>query len=189
MKKILLTIFALAALHSVSQAQFSLGVTGGPSFATGNSANIINNGYSLGVDARYQVSPNVIAGLSFQRFSQGASLVGINVPGVDFTISPITALLAFTPMTEGVTPYVGIKGGIYDTQVGLGSLINISRTYFGVAPTAGILVPVSNAIDIHANVEYHTVFVNESIPLTEISLSENINFVPVNIGIAFKFGR
>ena len=189
MKKVLLTIFALVTLHSVSQAQFSIGVTGGPAFSTGNSSNIIDNGYGLGVDARYQISPNVMAGLSFQRFSYGANALGINIPGVDFTISPITASLAFTPMTEGITPYIGIKGGIYDTQVDLGSFFKVSRTYFGVAPTAGVLIPVSKAIDIHANVEYHTIFVNESIPLTEITLSENINFVPINIGVAFKFGQ
>ena len=188
MKKILFTILAVITLHTVSQAQFSLGVTGGPALSTGSSSNFIDNGYGLGIDARYQISPNVIAGLSFQRFSQGASLLGLNLPA-DFTISPITASVAFTPMTKGITPYVGIKGGIYDTRVDLGSLFDISRSYFGFAPTAGVLVPVSDLIDIHANVEYHTVFVNESIPLTEVSLSENINFVPINIGISFKLGQ
>ncbi|WKN46197.1 outer membrane beta-barrel protein [Tunicatimonas pelagia] len=189
MKKILFTILALVTLHSVSQAQFSLGVTGGPALSTGNSSNFIDNGFGLGIDARYQISPNVMAGLGFQRFSYDANALGINIPGVDFTINPITASVAFTPMTEGITPYVGIKGGIYDTRVGIGSLINVSRTYFGFAPTAGVLVPISKFIDIHANVEYHTLFVNESIPLTEISLSENINFVPINIGISFKLGQ
>ncbi|MGB3584918.1 MAG: outer membrane beta-barrel protein [Tunicatimonas sp.] len=189
MKKILFTILAVVTLHSVSQAQFSLGVTGGPAFSTGNSSNVIDNGYGLGIDARYQISPNVVAGIGFQRFSYGANAVGINIPGVDFTINPITASVAFTPMAQGVTPYVGIKGGIYDTRVDLGSLFGISRSYFGFAPTLGVLVPVSDLIDVHANVEYHTVFVNESIPLTEVSLSENINFVPINIGISFKLGQ
>ena len=188
MKKILFTILAIVTLHSVSQAQFSLGVTGGPALSTGGSSNFLDNGYSLGIDARYQVSPNVMAGLSFQRFSQGANLLGLNLPA-DFTISPITASVAFTPMTQGITPYVGIKGGIYDTRIDLGSLFDISRTYFGFAPMAGVLFPVSDLIDIHANVEYHTIFVNESIPLTEISIDQNINLVPINIGIAFKLGQ
>lgn len=187
MKRILFTILTLIAVHSVSQAQFSVGVTGGPSFSAGNSANIFDNGYNLGIEARYRASPNVMAGLAYQRFSFGASPLGFNIPGVDFTMSPITASLAFTPMTEGITPYVGIKGGIYDTRVN--SFIDISRTYFGFAPTAGILIPISKSVDIHANAEYHTVFVNESIPFTEISFNENITMIPINIGLSFKIGQ
>ena len=187
MKKILLTLFALVTIYSVSQAQFSVGVTGGPSFSTGNSANVFDNGYNVGIEARYQASPNVMAGISYQRFSFGVNALGLNIPGVDFTMSPVTASLAFSPMTEGFTPYVGIKGGIYNTQIN--SFINISRTYFGFAPTAGILIPISKSVDIHANAEYHTVFMNETIPFTEISLSENITMVPINIGLSFKLGQ
>jgi hypothetical protein len=187
MKKLLFTIFTLITIHTVSHAQLSVGVTGAPVFPMGNSANMADMGYGFGIDGRYQVSPNVMAGISFQRFAFSAAPLGFNIPGLDFTMSPIAASVAFTPMTDGIKPYVGIKGGAYNMKIN--SLIDISRTYFGFAPTAGILIPVSSTIDLYANAEYHTVFMNEAIPFTEMSFKENITLVPINIGLSFKIGQ
>ena len=189
MKKLLFTICTLVAIHTASHAQLSVGVSGAPVFPMGNTANIVDMGYGFGIDAKYQVSPNVMAGVSFQRFSFSASTFGLNIPGLDFSMTPIAASVAFTPMTEGIKPYVGIKGGAYNMKINSFSLFDFSRTYFGFAPTAGILIPINKNIDLHANAEYHTIFMNESIPFTEVKFKENITLVPINIGLSFKIGQ
>nr|WKN38402.1 outer membrane beta-barrel protein [Tunicatimonas sp. TK19036] len=187
MKKLLFTICTLIVIHTASHAQLSVGVSGAPVFPMGNFANISDMGYGFGIEGKYQVSPNVLAGVSFQRFSFSASPFGLNIPGFDFSLTPIAASLAFTPMTDGIKPYVGIKGGAYNMKIN--SFIDISRTYFGFAPTAGILIPINKNIDLHANAEYHTIFMNESLPFTEVQFKENITLVPINIGLSFKIGQ
>ncbi len=185
MKKIILIILINIGVFSLAHAQMSIGFSAAPVFPAGNFVNMADLGYGFGFSGNYTTSESVIIGIGVQHYRFGLSPLGFKVPGVNFALTPVTASVAFTPKTGPVKPYIGIGAGIYNFKID--SFIDVSRSYFGLAPKVGILYSVSNKIDFHADAAYNVVFVNESIPLTEISFKQNITFIPINIGIAVKF--
>ncbi len=185
MKTILFTLLLTAGSWTISQAQFILTPSAGPAFPTGNFANLAEMGYGFGLEGSYAINERVQAGVSFKHYRFGANAAGFSIPGLDFTMTPITASIAFSPATAGIQPYIGLSGGVYNVRVN--TFLSISRSYFGLAPTVGVRYPINSQIAIHANAEYHTVFVNESIPFTELAFDQNVSYIPINVGVSFKF--
>lgn len=185
MKTILLTLILSIGTWTISQAQFTLTPSAGPAFPTGNFANFAEMGYGFGLEGAYAISEHVRAGVSFKHYRFGANAAGFSIPGLDFTMTPITASVEFSPAVAGVQPYIGLRGGVYNVRVN--TFLSITRSYFGLAPTVGVRYPINSQIAIHANAEYHTVFVNESIPFTELVFDQNVSYIPINVGVSFKF--
>ncbi|MEK6481459.1 outer membrane beta-barrel protein [Catalinimonas sp. 4WD22] len=185
MKKILFTI-CFIGLFATAQAQLSITPRAGLSMPQGMLDNVAGNGFSYGLDLDYAINDNFRVGASFSQHRFNDEIAGFSFNVIDFSITPITASVKYVLPGTKLRPYIGLEGGLYNFKVGAAGF-NITREYWGLAPSLGVLYPVNERIDFFANAQYHIMYINETIPIADFQINQDIKFIPVNLGFSFKF--
>lgn len=185
MKKILFTI-CFIGLFATAQAQVSITPRVGLAMPQGLLDNVAGNGFGYGLDLDYAINDNLRIGASASQYRMGTELFGFNIDVVDFAITPITVSIKYILPGATLRPYLGLEGGMYNFTVEAVGF-NTTRQYFGLAPTLGLMYPVNERIDFFANAQYHIMYMNETIPIADFKINQDIKFIPVNLGFSFKF--
>lgn len=189
MKKLLLAILILMGVHSVSKAQLSITPHVSPAFPSGTFGNFAGTGFGYGLEGTYAINDNLSIGAAIDRYQFGAEILGFNIGNIKFNVTPITGTIRYFLPVEVIRPFVGFEAGVYNFSVNQAAIPD--RTYFGLAPTAGVLYPINDRLDFFANAKYQTLFINENINLLvrDLSIKQNIHFIPINVGLSFKFDQ
>lgn len=202
MKKIVLTICILIGIYFASQAQFSISPQVSPAFPVGPVNNYVDTGIGFGAEATYTINDQWRIGAAINRyhfnldiqpfgFDLGNFIDLENILGnlnFDFNIVPITGTVQYILPGGVILPYVGVEAGVYNISArGFG--LDITRSYFGLAPAIGVLYPMNDRLDLYANTKVQTVFVKESVPVLKDNLDEYLLFIPINVGVSFKFNQ
>lgn len=186
MKKILFSICLLTGLFASAQAQVSVTPRVSLAMPQGLLNNVAGNGFGYGVDLDYAVNDHVRVGASVGQYRFNGEFFGFNFNAIDFAITPITASVKYILPAAMLRPYIGLEGGLYNFRLGAMGF-NTNRQYFGLAPTLGVLYPVNERMDFFANAQYHIMYLNETIPVADFNINQNVRFIPINIGFSFKF--
>lgn len=186
MKKILFTICLMTGLFVAAQAQMSITPRASLAMPQGLLDRVAGNGFGYGLDLDYAVNDELRLGVSAGQYRFNAEVFGFNINAIDFTITPITASVKYLLPGTLLKPYIGLEGGMYNFRVGAAGF-NTSRQYFGFAPSLGVLYPINERMDFFANAQYHIMYLNETIPVADFNINQDIKFIPINIGFSFKF--
>lgn len=176
----------MTGLYAVAQAQVSVTPRVAYSMPQGFMSNIAGNGFGYGLDLDYAVSDNFRIGASFSQQNFNGEIAGFSISAVDFKVTPITASVKYVLPGTTLRPYIGLQGGIYNFSAGAAGF-DINREYWGLAPSLGVLYPVNEKIDFFASAQYHMMYLNENIPIADFNINQDIKFIPVNLGLSFKF--
>lgn len=186
MKKILFTICLMTGLYAAAQAQVSITPRASYTMPQGFMSNIASNGFGYGLDLDYAVNDNLRIGASFSQQHFNAEIAGFSLNMVDFKVTPITASVKYVLPGSTLRPYIGLQGGIYNFSAGAAGF-DITREYWGLAPSLGVLYPINDKLDFFADAQYHMMYLNENIPVADFNINQDLRFIPVNIGLSFKF--
>jgi outer membrane protein W len=186
MKKILFTICLLGSLFTVAQAQLSVTPRASLTMPQGLLDNFAGNGFGYGLDLDYAVNDHIRLGVSAAQHRFNAEVLGFNINAVDFTVTPITASVKYLLPGTAIRPYIGLEGGLYNFNVEAVGL-NTTREYWGLAPSLGVLYPINERMDFFASARYHIMYLDETIPVADFNINQDIKFIPVNFGFSFKF--
>ena len=183
MKKILFTIFILAGIHSVSNAQLSISPHLAPAIPLGTFGLVSNMGVGLGLETTYAINDNFRVGAAVDYYQFKTGIFGINLFGIKTTVMPLTGTVQYLFSGNKIRPYVGIEAGTSLVSI---NKININRNYFSLAPAVGVIYNINDRLDFFANAKYQTVYLRESISIGDFNIRQNIHFIPVNFGVSFK---
>lgn len=147
MKKLILTVFAVAALGYSSMAQFHVELGLNFNSPQGDFADQYDLGIGAYIEPKYALNENIDLGLliganGFAGASQDVG--GVTVSAEALTATTVLATGTYRFSTKGVTPYAGLGLGIYAFKAaeisvaGGGVDIGESNTEFGFAPRAGV---------------------------------------------------
>lgn len=187
MKKIIFTICFMMGLFAAAQAQVSITPRVSLAMPQGLLDRVAGNGFGYGLDLDYAVNEDFRLGVSAGQYRFNAEVFGFNINAIDFAVTPITASIKYLIPAATLRPYIGLEGGLYNFSIDAMGL-NMTRQYFGLAPTLGLLYPVNERMDFFANAQYHIMYLNETIPIGDnFNINQNIKLIPVNIGLSFKF--
>lgn len=186
MKKIIFTICLVTGLFAAAQAQMSVRPRASLAMPQGLLDNVAGNGFGYGLDLDYAINDELRVGVSAGQYRFNAEVFGFNINAIDFAVTPITASIKYILPAATLRPYVGLEGGLYNFRIDAMGF-NTSRQYFGLAPTLGVLYPVNERMDFFANAQYHIMYLNETIPVGDFKINQDIKFIPVNLGFSFKF--
>jgi len=212
MKKTITKMFAVAGMVAAtmftSNAQISVGVTGGLGLPMGDMASKdkmnIGNGFGGGITARYWLNEKMAVGLNASYFSFTPN----DIPS-GFTASigvmPITAAFDYYILEDGIKPFVGLEFGMINvspkvtgTFSGVGIESTASKTGLLVAPVIGVAYGITDAIDISLNAKYMYGITDGKIDFTNktggSSKTEsqdwfNTTYVGINLGVSYKIGN
>ncbi|WKN33633.1 outer membrane beta-barrel protein [Porifericola rhodea] len=185
MKRIIFTI-CLLGIMATAHAQVSITPRVGFAMPQGLFDNIAGNGFGYGLDLDYAINDKLRIGASAGQYLYNAEVFGININAVDFAITPVTTSIKYLLPATTLRPYIGIEGGMYHLKIDAAGF-NTTRQYFGIAPTLGLLYPVNEKIDFFASAQYHIMYLNETIPIGDFQIKQDIKFIPLNLGFTFKF--
>jgi opacity protein-like surface antigen len=172
-----LAVAAGAAGAQSSTRPFSLGISGGPSFPTGDAGDGLNTGFIVAGHLGIQPSVSPIGfrlDLGYNRWE---------VDGADANLRAISgtanAMLMFPTATgSSVRPYLSGGVGLYNTKgsvdVGDRTVSGDSETNFGLNAGAGIDFGLSG-LSTFVELRFHSIFTEE----------RNTNYVPVVFGVRF----
>lgn len=176
----------MTGLYAAAQAQVSVTPRASFTMPQGFMSNIAGNGFGYGLDLDYAVNDNLRIGASFSQQRFNAEIAGFNINAVDFKVTPITASVKYVLPGTTLRPYIGLQGGIYNFSAGAIGF-DITREYWGLAPSLGVLYPINDKIDFFADAQYHIMYLNENIPIADFNINQDIKFIPINVGLSFKF--
>ena len=171
MKKFYFALTLFFGLYFHSQAQFMVGGHLGPAFPLGRFSDIVNLGFGLGAEGKYLLNENLALGFNISWYSFGTGVDEVNQNITPFLLSAEYII----PQSTGLTPYFGLGIGVYRIAT---RFSNFSASYsdFGIAPTVGALYPLSDQLDLNANLKFNFVF----------SEGETSIFIPLNVGVLVK---
>lgn len=195
MKKIFLSICILLSVHAVAKAQLSITPHIGTAFPVGTFNSFTGTGLGFGLEATYALNDNLRVGVAVDRYQFDAQIPGLNLDvlgikllgNTKFNVTPITGTVQYILPGEVLRPYIGLEAGVYNFSIN--KLSGINRSYYGLAPTVGVLYPINDRLDFFANTKFQTVFVDENISIGDFSMKQNIYFIPVNVGVSFNFDQ
>lgn len=179
-------ICLVAGLFLSAKAQMSVTPHVGYSMPQGASSNFAGNGLSYGLALEYEVVENFKIGAAFSQHNFDGQIAGFNLNILDFRVTPITATAKYILPGNTLRPFFGLEGGLYNFSVGAAGF-DIERQYWGLAPSLGVLYPINANIDFFASAQYHMMNLDENIPVADFNISQDIRFIPVNLGVTFKF--
>jgi hypothetical protein len=198
-KKILLLSAVVCLLATTASAQFILGVQG--SYLSGSP----NAGtqYGVGAQGKIKVSNRVAVGGTFRTWFSNTETTGSgsSATAKADALSTLAGTLEFYLGSKVVQPYIGTDAGLYFTNVkittgsGSGNIDQSNKkTYFGVAPKAGIQFN-TGFISPFIQAQYHWLFgggTDITIPGigdTPIDAKSYDKFFTLDAGILFQIGR
>ena len=113
----------------------------------------------------------------------------LNLPellSLDLTATSWNGGVRFSWPLRRITPYVGAEGSTnLITAAGFG--LEVSRRYWGVAPVVGLEVSVAPRWSLRADTRLQTIFIEENIPFVEDIIDETLVFVPLQLGVVYRF--
>jgi opacity protein-like surface antigen len=178
MKKLqvfVVAIFCFVAFNA--NAQMSFGGTLGLTMPMGDFGTGLKTGFGLNVIGKYSLADNMAVGASV-----GYSSFGSGSENISFGVIPITGIFEYSFGEGAFKPYIGSDLGLYMFRskiTFLGVSSSSSSTYFGFAPTAGVMYDISDNLSFCANAKYNFV----------MSEGSNSTWIGLNAGIIFKLGK
>jgi opacity protein-like surface antigen len=212
MKKTITKMFAVAGMVAAtmltSNAQVSVGLTGGLGLPMGDMASKdkmnIGNGFGGGITARYWLNEKMAVGLNASYFSFTPNDIPSGVTA-SMSVLPISAGFDYYFMEEGIKPFVGLELGMVNNSIKFSQTVSgvtaestASKTGLLVAPVVGIAYGVTDAIDISLNAKYiygmtdGKVDVKTTFNGNSTTISQdwyNTTYVGINLGVSYKIGN
>lgn len=182
MKKIAFCLSFLCALLAFqAQAQFSVGATVGPQIPLGEFGEGFGVGFGFNLQGKYAINEQLNTGLNIGYNSFGASDSDIDA---STSITPITGFIEYVFASSGkIKPFVSADLGIYSIRTrvnvdfGFGSnSVSASRSFFGLAPAAGVLYGLNDAFSLNGGLKLHAIF----------SEGESTSFLGINVGVIYR---
>lgn len=184
MKKLVslfVVVGCLMVISNQSNAQISAGVTGGALIWSADGESITYPGGTLTL--RYGISDNLRIGANLGYFFKKESET---IEGTTFSSStswvPITGAIEYSFGGEKFSPYAGLDLGLYRLSASVdveGLDISVSDSYFGFAPTLGMMYNLSDNLALNANAKYHYILPGEE--------GEAQSLIGIGAGIVLKF--
>jgi len=147
MKKVLLTICAIAIFAISANAQFHVELGLNFNSPTGDFGDFYELGVGGYLEPKYAFNENIDLGLyvGVNGFAGADVDTGFGTASVDATsVTPILATGTYRFLTNKVTPYAGLGLGVYLTEsVGVdssGGTTDETVSEFGFAPRAGVYI-------------------------------------------------
>lgn len=183
MRKLRILVMAIISFVTFSaSAQIGIGGTVGLTLPMGDFGNGLNTGFGFNVMGKYNLSENMAVGASV-----GYSSFGTDVDGYSFGVVPITALLEYSFASGPFKPYFGSDLGLYMFRSKftiLGRSSSSTDTYFGLAPTAGVLYDINDNLSLCGNLKYNVTFTKDALDQNQTS-----TWLGINAGIIYKLGK
>ena len=183
MRKLRILVVAIFSLVTFNvSAQIGIGGTLGLTMPMGDLGDGLNTGLGFNVMGKYSLSENMAVGASV-----GYSSFGTESENFSFGVIPITGLFEYSFGSGVFKPYLGSDLGLYmfRTKVTFfGNSSSSSDTYFGFAPTGGVMYEISNNLSICGNLKYNMVFAKDALDNSTTS-----TWLGINAGIIFKLGK
>ncbi|MFM8837828.1 MAG: outer membrane beta-barrel protein [Bacteroidota bacterium] len=180
MKKLLtllMVTLCMLSIHNQSFAQLSVGATGGAAILSVEGESITFPGGTLTL--RYGIGENIRVGANLGYFVKSVNEGDLDISG-SISGVPITGTFEYSFGGESFSPYAGLDLGLYRLGVSIGgdgTNLTISDSYFGLAPTLGVMYNLSDNLALNANAKYHYVLVED----------EAQSLIGIGAGIVFKF--
>jgi hypothetical protein len=153
---IIILLFAFGFAHG----QIQVGATVGAQFPTGDFGDGAKIGIGFNIVGKYMINDHIAVGLN-----SGYSRFDTQIDGLSCTMIPVTGLFEYHFGVQNLRPYIGVDAGVYNYGARiefLGASESGSKTYFGFAPTGGILYGISDRLSFIANVKYNYVMAEVS---------------------------
>jgi outer membrane protein W len=183
MKRVIfITLMAFSIV--AASAQGNLGISGGVLFPTEDG---VKTGFGGTVSGEYLISPNIGLGVNVGYYIFG----NVDVIMVDesVTIGSVTPYLIPTFLTgkyyfltENIKPYAGVDIGLYTEGVRAttaGITVSVSKSFFGLAPVAGVQLKLSDVMALDINAKYTSLFYK----------GESTGYPGFNVGLVYSFGK
>lgn len=180
---------AASAQKFALDVQGTFGINVGSAWNTGISGATQNIGFGGLLAGRYMANEKLGVGLNFAYYYAPVSGLPSGLTA-NSSLIPITAAVDYKFKEEGFTPFVGAELGYVaaSSSVASGGItVSASGGGFGLAPTFGIFLPLSDAIDLNINVKYYYASVSQTV--SGVSSTTNVSWIPINAGVRFKLGK
>jgi len=178
MRKLQILVVAIISFVTFSaNAQIGIGGTLGLTMPMGDFGTGLKTGFGFNAIGKYNLSDNMAIGASI-----GYSSFGTGSESLSFGVIPITGIFEYSFGEGAFKPYIGSDLGFYMFRskiTFLGTSSSATNTYFGFAPTAGVLYDISDNLSFCANAKYNFV----------MSENSNSTWLGINAGVIFKLGR
>ena len=187
MKKIKIFVFVFIGLFAFgAQAQINIGATVGLTLPMGDFGNGLNTGFGFNAIGKYSLSNNMAVGVSV-----GYSSFGTGSENLSYGVIPITGLFEYSFGSGAFKPYLGADLGLYMfrsklsyTFLGTTTSNTDTKSYFGFAPTGGVMYEISKNLSICGNLKYNMVFAKDALDNSTTS-----TWLGINAGVIFKLGK
>jgi opacity protein-like surface antigen len=193
MKKTITKIFAVAGMVAAtmftSNAQISVGLTGGVGLPLGDFAAAASTGIGGGLQGRYHLNDNLAIGLNFGYYTFSGISIDMGPQGkisTSFNIIPVTASCEYFFSDGDFKPFAALDLGMYslgakvDATASNGTTLSADsprENKFGFGIGAGAAYGLSDKFDLIGSVKYNTIVGDNS----------NLNWIGVNVGVSMKF--
>ncbi|MHC1706266.1 MAG: OmpW family outer membrane protein [Bacteroidales bacterium] len=168
----------------------------------GDFADAVKTGFGLNVEGEYFIMPELSAGIStgYISFKYKSDAGGSG----SFNIVPVLLKGNYYFMDDAIRPYVGLGLGLFfdnskfeyswpsiflnpvtnqmDT-VNLTTKITDKTTDFALAPTAGVLINMSDNLSFNISAKYNMFSIKDA-----ADEKQNFNFLGFNLGIIYTLG-
>ena len=176
---IVVAIFCFVAFNA--NAQMSFGGTVGLAAPMGDFGTNLKTGFGINAIGKYSLADNMAVG-----FSVGYTSFGTGSSDWSYGVIPLTGIFEYSFGDGAFKPYVGTDLGLYMfrskitiTFLGSSSTSSSSDSYFGFAPTAGVMYAISDNLSFVGNLKYNFV----------LAKNTNATWLGVNAGVIFKLGK
>ena len=162
-----------------TEAQFNIGATVGVQIPTGSFGDGVKTGFGFNVLGKYILQEHLALGINLGYYGFGAKDVGVEGVKASAKAIPITALVEYIIGTSKTKPYIGADIGLFSLGAkasAQGISVSTSKSYFGLAPTAGVLVGLGDKMSLCVNGKYNSV----------VSEGGNTSWIGINAGLIFK---
>jgi hypothetical protein len=162
-----------------AKAQFNIGATVGVQIPSGSFGDGVKTGFGFNVLAKYIIKEHLALGVDLGYYGFGAKDVGVEGVKASAKAIPITALVEFIIGTGKTKPYIGADVGLFSLGAkasAQGISVSASKSYFGLAPTGGVMIGLGDRMSLCANAKYNIVF----------SEGGNTSWIGINAGLIFK---
>ncbi len=171
-----------------SNAQISIGLTGGLGLPMGDFGKLASTGFGGGLQGRYHVNDNLAVGLNLGYYTFGGVSIDLGSLGKissSYNIIPITLSGEYYFSDGDFKPFAALDLGMYSLGANVESTSNGVTTSadadrlnkFGFGIGAGAAYGLSDNLDLISSVKYNTILDDAS----------NLNWIGVNVGVSMKF--
>lgn len=180
MKKLLTLLMitlCMLSIHNQSFAQLSVGATGGAVIWSAEGESVTFPGGTLTL--RYGIGEKIRVGANLGYFVKNEKDADLDISASTSWV-PITGTFEYSFGGESFSPYAGLDLGLYRLGVSIGAdgeNLTISDSYFGLAPTLGLMYNLSDNLALNANAKYHYVLADDDAQ----------SLIGIGAGIVFKF--